>query len=462
MNSRINIQRSTVNIYAWLNLQRLRSSYPRNPDATKRLQLKKLRRLLICAFEKHKFYKERMENSGLNPYRLADLEELQKLPPLTKEEYRAFTQELLERYPEKYRSWYFDQTSGSTGTPLEIVRSWPERGYMLAKWLRAVYMNGYHCTDHTFRIMAPHRITGKMDTCLQSLGLFRFSQISYFATGKEMAEAYQRIQPDFFYANRTQLEVMTQYILETGMNITRPKIYSTGAEIITQASRNLFGSVLGKDNFFENYGCEEMGILAFQLKGVEGLNFCHDTNILELLSPDGSVSEEKGEVLITDLGIRNFPIIRYRLGDSMDTFMGDTGIQKIKSIQGRTEDWLFWKDGSRTSSIHFYEIMGRYSTHISRFKIIQESWALIRILVIPTPGLNRDREKQKLREDIIRNMQEEMSREITFLVVYVHSIPPDKNGKMGIISSKIDKTEWQKKVKELQETAWQQVKVNHQ
>ncbi len=440
MNTDLKNHKFLANLHAWLHLRRLLSNFPYDPLETRKLQFRKLRKLLIYSFEKHEFYRQRMTDSGLDPYRMADLEELQKLPPLTKEEYRSFTNELLDKNPEKYKSWYFDQTSGSTGIPLKIVRTWPERGYMMGKWLRAVYLNGYRCTDRTFRIIAPHRISGKKDTFLQHLGLFRLSLVSYYDSPREMVEALLRTHPDFFYANCAQAVQMAQYILEKGIKIDNPRIYSVGAEVINENTRALFSSAFGSENFFENYGCEEMGNLAFQIKGENGLNFCHDTNILELQNPDGSISDNMGECLITDLEISGFPLIRYALGDKIESCKDDKGVRKINAIHGRTEDWLFWKDGTRTSNVHFYEIMGRFSFHISQFKIIQETYDLIRILIILTPFRNLEKNsKNELQFKIMESLKKEMRPDIEYRIEYVESIPPDSTGKLGIITSKVKK-----------------------
>lgn len=438
MSSRFGNHKSLVNILAWAHFRRLLSSYTLDPETIKKLQLQKLRKLLVYAFEQHEFYRQRMKDNQLDPYKLDNIEELRKIPPLTKEEYRSFTNDLLSRNPDKYRSWYFDQTSGSTGTPLQIVRSWPERGYMLAKWLRALYLNGYRCTDRTFRIIAPHRMSAKKETILQYLGLFRFNLISYYATPRETAEALLTIQPDFFYANCAQAVQMAQYILEKGIKIEKLKLYSVGAEVITDNTRSLFNSAFGSENFFENYGCEEMGNLAFQIRGEKGLNFCHDTNILELQPQPGSISRCKGECLITDLNIREFPLIRYRLGDTIEIRKNEKGLEKIISIQGRTEDWLFWEDGTRTSNVYFYEIMGRFSTQISQFKIIQETYDLIRVQIILTPLADQcENRKDGLKRKIVESLKAEMNPQIEYRVEYVNSIPPEKNGKMGIITSKV-------------------------
>ncbi len=455
------LQQSLVNIQTWIFLKQLLRSYPKNPRELENIQLRKLRRLLIYSYENHEFYRERMDKGDLNPYKLTDVKELRKLPLLTKEDYRSFTNSQLVDNPEKYKNWHFDQTSGSTGTPLRIVRTWTELGYMNAKWLRAVYMNGYRCTDKTLRIIAPHKMTGGRSSFLQHIGLFRFTKMSTFSSGSEMAEAFQRINPDFFYANRTLAADLAQYILETGKKIQKPRLYSVGSEIIDENSKNLLNRVFGSDNFFEYYGCEEMGSLAFQLKGMSGLEFCHDTNILELINPDGSISQTTGECIITDLGILSFPMIRYRLGDLIDTDTSAAGIPRIKNIQGRTDDWLLWEDGSRTSRVYPYSIMGRYSQQISRFRIIQETWNLIRVLIILGPGLHRNAEKNYLRDDIIKKMRDKIRPDITVQVEYVNNLPHEKNGKLRTISSKVDKDEWQKKADELREMTRRQAEVSN-
>jgi phenylacetate-CoA ligase len=427
-----------VNFFTWMNLRNMLSNYPFDPEATRLLQLRKLRKLLIHSYENHEFYRQRMIDSRLDPHKLASLEELQQLPPLTKGDYRAFTYDLLKKNPDKYRCWYFDQTSGSSGTPLKIARTWQERGYMMAKWMRAIYLNGYRCTDHTLRVISPHRMSGKKDTILQHLGLFRFSLVSYYDSPREMVEALQRIHPDFFYANCGQAVQMAQYILEQGITIDKPRIYSVGAEVINENTRALLSSAFGRENFFENYGCEEMGNLAFQIMGENELNFCHDTNILELQNPDGSISDNRGECLITDLGISEFPLIRYRLGDTIETSLDAKGVRKIKAIQGRTEDWLFWKDGTKTSNVYFYEIMGRFSSSISQFKIIQENYDLIRILIILAPFSNLDEiGKNELQQKIAESLKKEMDQKIEYRIEYVKSISPDRTGKMGIMTSKV-------------------------
>lgn len=440
--SKIGMGKNLVHIHTLLALSRLMHGHPFHKDRIKVLQLKKLRKLMIHSYEHFEFYRERMDTCQFNPYKIRDIKELEQLPVLTKEEYRSFTNDLLTANPEKYKSWYFDSTSGSTGIPLKIVRTWPERGYMISKWLRELYLNGFRCTDHTFRTVIPSRLNTEKEIFLQHFGLFRRTLVSCFDPIKNIVEAYQKANPAFFYSSHTEAVLISKYVLEHNIEIKKPKMYSVGGAVIDKNCKELFSPVFGKDNFFETYAAEETGVLAFQTRGNSGLHFSHDTNILELLAPDGSVAPEEGNCLITDLGIYGFPLIRYQLGDYLKTYTDEKGMQKIASIQGRLDDLLVWRDGSSSGMGYFYEIMGRFAYGISQYRIIQESYEHIRILIALSPlGQNDPGSPLIMKKKIIESLKRNLRADIEYQVEFVDRIPPDKTGKLRIIVSKVDQGE---------------------
>ena len=417
--------------------------YPFHKDKIKILQLRKLKKLLIHSYENIEFYRDRMDSSGFEPYAIRDISELAQLPVLTKEEYRSFIDGLLMSNPGKYKSWYFDQTSGSSGIPLKIVRTWPERGYMIAKWLRELYLNGFSCTDHSFRAVTPYRLKAEKDIFLQNFGLFRRTLLPFTAPDKKIVEAYQETQPDFYYSSQNGAVCFCKYALEHDIKIKQPKMYSVGGEVIDQNCRELFSRVLGEDNFFETYAAEETGVLAFQIRGTKGLHFSHDTTILELVAPDGSIAENnEGSCLITDLGIYSFPMIRYQLGDYLKTSTDESGIKKIDKITGRLNDWLVWKDGTRSGMGDFYEIMARFTSSIAQFRIIQESYEQLKILIVLSPLRDSKHETQiSIKQSLIESLKKELRPEIEYEVEFVDRMPPDETGKIRIIISKVEQGE---------------------
>lgn len=427
-----------VNLYTLVHFIRLMGRFPFREDSLQNFQLKKLKRLLIHAYENFSFYRERMDDCRLNPYKIGEIGELELLPPLTKEEYRGFTARQLELNPEKYRNFYVDRTSGSTGIPLDIIRTWPERGYMIAKWLRELYLNGFRSSYHSFRTTTPSRLRKGREIFLQRYGLFRRTLIPFSLPEAELIKEYNLANPDFFYASQAEAVLMAQYALEHGMEVKKPKIYSVGGAMIDRNARVVLDRVFGKENFFETYACEEAGVLAFQIKNTNGLHFCHDTNILELVDDDGNPSGEEGHCLITDLHIYSFPLIRYQLGDVLKTFRDEEGTRRIESILGRLDDWIIWRDGSICRMGYFYEIMGGYAETISRFRIIQEDFEHLRILVALLPS--RDKEgldPETIRGEIVNKLKQNVREDVIYDVEFVDRIPPDTTGKIRMVVSKV-------------------------
>ena len=357
------------------------------------------------------------------------VDEIQKLPVLHKSEYRAFTDSLFEANPEKYNRWYLDGTSGATGTPLKIYRMWSERAYMLAKYLRAMFLNGYRITDTTFCLPSPHRLA-KGDSLVQTLGLMRRYSVSYTAPVQEMVEGYIRANPDYLYANKSQLVEMGLYIQKLGISISRPRLYLSAAETMDENSKRVIEDVFGSENLFQVYGAVEFNTLAFQTKGQDWFHFNHDTNILELEN-DGKLDVNQGNCIITDLHIQSMPLIRYKLGDWLETANID-GLTVIKRIRGRLDDWVTFRDGSRKPFHAFYEVMERRA-EVLKFRIVQETYDLIRVLIVP----QADADVDFVRQRVVKDMLAEVRDDVNFKVEFVESIPPDPSGKLRMIISKV-------------------------
>ncbi len=435
----MNISQSVVNFHVALELRRLLSAFPFERKKIEELQLKKLRRLLIRACNDHEFYRERVNSCGLDPRKLQNVEELQKMPVLTEAEYREFSNAEYEKNPSRYKSFFFDHTSGTVGTQFIIVRSWPERAYMIAKFLRTLFLNGLRWNDRILRIVTPTRIPERKDSLLQHFGLFKRTFLSFHSSAEEMALAFQDFQPDFFYANKQQLLMTACYLLENDLTYQKPRLYSACADIIEENCRQLLYQTFGRNNMFETYGCNEIGNLGFQLKSTEGLHFCHDTEILELQDKNGSAARDEGNCLITDLGISSFPLIRFQLGDFLETYEDEYGVRRIRKIWGRLHDWLTWEDGTRTHFSEFFKIMELFSSEICQFQIIQKTPESIHILAVSVPGSDTSgSRKESLTFQLVSLLKKNIRQPIDYSLEFVKSIPAGKNGKVKMVISELN------------------------
>lgn len=432
----MNLGKATLNPQVWFWLRKLMGNYPFRKTKIEAIQRRKLRVLVTHAY-RNPFYKKRFDAAGVDPESVRAPCDLRRLPVLTREEFRSFIDREFEECSEKYTKWHFDSTSGSSGVALRLAHRWPERAYMIAKWLRTMRLNGYRFTDKTLGMISPRHRTAGRDSFLQRFGLCRRYLVSYLDPVEDTVNAYLARKPDFLYGMKTVLVQMCQHILEKGIVIPKPRAYGVAAETIDANSRALLYRVFGEANFFETYGCEETGSLAFQIKGEEGLNFCHDTNILEVLDSDGRPSES-GSCCITDLHIREFPLIRYELGDVLETHVDpESGLQRIDRIRGKLNDWLIWKDGTRSDYCACYDILANLCEYIVQFRVIQERMDYVRILAVLAPGSGNGQREDVLRETIVNSMRSEVKEDVAYDVQFVADILRDASGKRRIVVSKV-------------------------
>jgi len=427
-------QKLTLNPRIYKYLRRLMKERHLPAQEIKRLQFQRLKALLCDAYKTHPFYRNRFDAAGFDPFTMQSPEEIQRLPILHKDEYRQFTNNIARQHPARLNTWYRDGTSGSTGMPLTIYRTWDERAYMSAKWMHVLYANGYTFRDVTFSIPSPHRL--QRESFIQSLGLFQRHSVPYTASPEKMVDAYLKCRPTIIYANKSQLVVMALYCKNKGITLPKPRLCISAAETMDPSSRALITETFGQVSLVEAYGAVETNILAWQeqKKTEDIFRFSHTTNLLEVLDDNNTPGAKIGRAVVTDFFIHSFPLIRYNLEDVVETEMQNE-ITVIKKIRGRMDDWVIFSDRDRRSFHFFYEIMER-RPEVLQFRVIQEDYKLIRIQVIKAAGTDTNTLEQTLLSDLRREVRNEG---VTYNIEWVDDIPPDPNGKLRMLISKVDK-----------------------
>lgn len=420
-----------MNISIYRELRKLRRSFPFPWPSIHTYQLEQARRLLIHCHESFDFYRQRFDRAGFKPRQMRSLEEMQALPCLTKEEYRDFTACVVKSDPDRYAHWYQDGTSGSTGLPMKIYRNGQERAYMLAKYLRALFLNGYRYRDLTFCLPSPHRLIAA-DSFLQRFGFLRRVCVPYIAKVEEMVDGYRRQAVDFLYANRSHLVLMAEYIKKQGIHIVQPRMVCSSGEMMDSPSRQIIEEVFGKGRLFEVYGAVEFNNLAFQLIGERGFHFNHDTDIIELEDEKGRINADAGRCLITDLHIRSFPLIRYRLDDWIEMETGE-GVPRIKKIIGRCDDWFVLANGEKKPFHPVYEIMEKENA-VRRFRFVQQAIDEIDVQLVTAEQPDHAAFERRL----LAALNSEFNQAMRFRFHYFDELPADSGSKMRMVVSKLN------------------------
>lgn len=416
-----------------LHLHRLVSAFPFDAERIRAAQLRQLRARLADAV-RHAFYRERFRAAGLaDPRDVHRVGDLRALPLLTREDLRRFVEDELARDPAGYARWFRTTTSGSTGAPLTLLRTWPEQDHLLARFLRAMFLNGLKPWEKAFTIRRARVSSGpdlKWDSWVQRLGLLRrpFARAEWPVAA--WADAFRHSRADVVYGSKSYIVRLAIEVLRQGAPVRPVKFCLSAGEVLDPTSRALLESAFGHPPVIEVYGCTEMSTLAFQEIGRDFLWWASDVSLLELVDRDPA-RPDVGTVVVTDLRLRGLPLIRYVLGDRAEA--GEVnGLPVVRRVLGRDNDSIPLRDGSVHNWLEFDLAVAKVGG-LWRFRIIQEDLDRIRVLALPRPEVDR----AKLARDLTAAFEQWVARGPRYEIEFVDDLPPDPSGKIRMVMSKV-------------------------
>lgn len=411
-----------------------------SPSRLKELQLIKLKSLLKHAYQDVPYYKEKFDKRNLNIYELNTIDELRKLPVLTKEDIKTNFSKLIANGWEK--KLIKSTTAGSTGDPLTFSISKVRAGYDQAAKMRARRWWGIDLGDKELLLWGSPIERSKQDQ-LKSIRdrLMNCILLSAYDLSKESLtknlQALKRIRPEFIYGYATALYRFAQFITEEGADIGKLELKAViaTAEVLYDHYRELMKSAF-KCPVVNEYGARDGGLISFECP--EGrMHINADYLIVEFVNASNEpVSNgEVGEIVVTHLASFGMPFIRYKVGDlavnSTETCSCGRGLPLMKLIQGRTRDLIITPEGKTIHgslvSRSISEIEG-----IKEYKIIQKSMKELLIMIVKSPNFKSD---SLIKFE--RKMQEFLSKEIKINFEFVDKILLDKSGKYREIVSEI-------------------------
>lgn len=419
-------------IFVLKDLIELLHNYPYS-QKTLKLQNKRLRKIMKHCY-RIPFYRQKFESVGLTPEDIKTEKDLYKFPLTTKQELRDWINGEVRKNPDKYKEWWKDSTSGSTGMPLNMYYSPRDRATNMAIWIHASVVNGGNpFFDVTGCVANPATVNNKQGL-LQKIGLLRRYMVSYSDPVENMIEMINKYKPDFFYANRSQFVQMAMYAEKNNIKIHKPKICASAAEKMDKQSRRIINEYFG-NGLYDTYGCTESGMLAFQLKEKENeYQIHHDTHIVHVLDLENKPAK-KGRAILTSLYHYGFPIINYDVGDGLDTFIDEkSGLMKIREINGRISDWITLCDDSKITWQEIETIM-KTKDFLQQFRFVQESKMELKLLLVPRADYQIDKKEAEL---ILKDELEKLTKQkVKLIFEWKDELKPDANGKLRSIVSKL-------------------------
>ena len=314
-----------------------------------KLQLERLKNTLINVYENVPFYKKRLDDCGVNPYKFSSFEEMGKIPFTTKEDLRL-------NYPFKMFARPLDKiirihsSSGTTGNPTVVAYTKED----IAMWgdaiARQLFALGLRSGDAIQNSYGYGLFTGGLGL---HYGIETLGAIALPVSGGN-TERQIKIMQDFKPAAICCTPSYALYIAEVGKEMgvdfsgLSMKAGIFGAEPWTDVMRIEIEQRL-KIDAYDIYGLSEvMGPgIACECTFKNGLHISEDNFIAEIIDsktqkrvPKGKI----GELVFTTITKEGMPVIRYRTKDltniNYDVCQCRRTHARMAKTIGRSDDML--------------------------------------------------------------------------------------------------------------------------
>jgi len=409
----------------------------------KSLQNEKLRVLVRHAFETVPYYRNLFDSLHLRPDDVRTVDDLQKLPLLTKTDLRAQPDAFISRQTNPtflHSGW----TTGSTGMPINVPRDkksiafesamiWRQRGWagvssrdrkaaiwgtiwsdviVPVSYRRPPYWR-YNVTDRQLLFSYYHMSERTLPLFLRRLEAFRPSSIEGFPSTLLLVARFME---------RQRIIIPLKAVFTSS-----ERLFDVHREVI---ERQFACKV------FDLYGQSERVSAATECEAHQGLHVNPEYGITEILkNGEEARPGEMGEIVGT--GLNNFavPLLRYRTGDIAVPAPGKCpcgrAMNLLKYVEGRNADLIETPDGfvvpgnGLMMALHSVE-------NINRSQIVQDAVDHITVRIVPEdPG------KPLNVATLVRNLSQCVGEGLHIDVTTAETIEHEGHAKFRWVVSKV-------------------------
>lgn len=416
------ILRSKVCIRKYINdVERL---YEMSPEELRARNERCFLELFNKAYDNSSFYQKLYSDAGINKEDIKSLEDIKKLPIITKDMIKAHAEEI--RIAPKWKL-IKNHTSGTTGTPLMVYEDWPsiwrEQAYFYCYRKRCGYTYGQP-------IVSLRGNLEKKDLYMK-VHISNTLYLSSYNINPQTTELYYnqivKHNPVAIEGYPSSLYSLALMMRDKGLQLHIPVAF-TSSESLLDYQRELIEKQLDTQ-IYDHYGTTERTIRLSE-------SFNHNGYFED---PGYSINEytEDGEIT-TSLINYSFPLIRYKGNDVIELMEATEENPQVivKKIQGRKSSYLIGKDGTEYSGALLTRVFKDIST-IDNAQFVQEKKGEVKLNYVPGNGFTKE-DEQKLKNAVIEQLGES-NFEFHFNVISSSDIIYTSRGKFNYIVNKINK-----------------------
>lgn len=367
---------------------------------------------------------------------------LQRMPILTKPIIRERF-ELLRSSDLDGRRWIFNTSGGSTGEPARFIQddefAWRTGALALAfgRWA------GHEAGDPEVDLWGDERevlqgtlgLRNRVTNSLKRKILLNAFHLTPEAM-RGFAQVLRRTRPRLILAYAQALYELAGFLEAERLEVPRVGAIITSAGTLHGFMRERIERVF-RSPVFDRYGSREVGLIAAERPGVQGLWVAPWNVLVEVVdeagrpAPPGTV----GEILVTSLVNRAMPLVRYRIGDRGALSPGQVGGGRVLThLLGRNVDAFRRRDGTLVDG-EFFTHLVYFRDWVEKFQFVQRSHDEVLLRLV-----TRRRDRTGLQAELDQmaaQTRAALGPAAVLRVEWVDEIPPAASGKYRYTISEV-------------------------
>jgi phenylacetate-CoA ligase len=411
-----------------------------SPGEMRKVEQEKLVVLLDNARQNVPYYRDLLSNYVTSDTGEIDASVIRSLPLLSKAIIREQGKNLISTRLGENRI-DANSTSGSTGSPLHFYTDRRSKAYRKAcvtrnrKWLGVMLGEPVvHLWGSPIDQRRADALRGKIHSILT-----RETILSAYAMSDDQMSKYaltiQRLRAPLLVGYPSALVQFGRFCVKHQLRFPEIRAIVCSAETMYPHQREEIQAAF-ETPVFNRYGCREVGDIAHEVPGGDGLVVNSDRILVEILDPEGNPCPAgvQGEIVVTDLDNFGMPFIRYQIGDrgawtQEGSAQGRLPFPVLESVDGRSLDVVAAPNGNRIGGT-FWTILFRKRPGILDFQVEQTALDHVLIRYVKDQGVANP-DQQYFRDMIADACGPDMHVKFT----EVDQIVPEKNGKYRVVIS---------------------------
>ncbi len=345
-------------------------------------------RLISHAYRNIPYYRELFQKNDLTPRDVQSVDELEKIPVLTKEDVRNNWRGMVDETADTKRLIH-QHTSGSTGTALDFYHSREAIQFQWAVWWRFRERFGVHYHDQPLHCVFTGKPVVPLHQKKPPYWRFNFPSNQYVMNMQHIVEEnIDQISKflgqhsfEYYVGYPSIINQLCELLERCSIELaSKPKFVFTGAEKLLSFQRKTMERVLGA-HVVDQYGASEGCCNAARCEQ----DVFHEDFEFGVLRTEEDPRLSQGQANVLGTGFANYamPFINYRIGDVVTMHEGkcDCGRHSrvFSQFDGRIEEYITTPENRR---IVRFDYIFKDTTSIREAQIVQSKLGAIVIRII--------------------------------------------------------------------------------